>query len=317
MGEEVGGELVVVPHKAVAPVSGHAPERHSGVVGLQREAVEGVHQQVDARGLQRGLPGMRLQVVGVGEAIEVAHARGVAGLGQRGGPRQPSAAQVVVVVDGQTGLHDPAVAVFPAAVVTRVAVAERRERARRTAETVVQVQVSLQRKEALRVGAAAFLESLHVIVAHVAAHAPAGREVHIAAQSVEDRARELPVQPHVVGSCAENAVAAAVAVAHSEVEFRRRSGEGHEVDAGVGVDVDESELVGRGVAADIEHAHLPTAGVAQGYVDESYLRPVEQFGEVVGRQLHAPHEARADVGRRRHLHAAPHADGDVGQTGQL
>ena len=60
MSEEVGRELVVVPHKAVTPVPGYTFKRDFGEVGLHHKAVEAVYQQVDTRGLQCRRPWMRL-----------------------------------------------------------------------------------------------------------------------------------------------------------------------------------------------------------------------------------------------------------------
>ena len=65
MGEEVGGELVVIPHKAVLDVVLNGIERNLGKVFIKDKTVETLHEGIDAKCLYSRLPWMFLLIVGI------------------------------------------------------------------------------------------------------------------------------------------------------------------------------------------------------------------------------------------------------------
>ena len=151
-------------------------------------------------------------------------------------------------------------------------------------------------------------------IAQVAAHADPLAEGEILSDAVEEGSRELLVEAHVVGAETDDVIGAVVAEAHGGIGLGDVAAIEHHVNAGLGVHVHQSYLVGYGVFADVDDAHLHAPGMMVTDVDEAELRTAEGVGVVVHGCLHATHGTGADIGNTRKLHPALHAHGDIGDA---
>lgn len=84
------------------------------------------------------------------------------------------------------------------------------------------------------------LESLNVIIAYIAAYGKPGSEVEVLTDAIKQCSGEVFVEPHVVGSDAQNAVCAFVSEPDGSVKLGCVAYESEEVDARFGVYVHQA-----------------------------------------------------------------------------
>ena len=160
--EQVGGEDVVIPHKAVLEVLAPGVERGLGKVLIGDATVEEVHEGIDGCHLTQCPPRMFL-----------AQSRVHQGVGRRffltSVYNSRLAVFVMWITERETCLSEEAVTVFlRMRVITGVTVAHRCKHAHAARQLIVGIQTSLYGEEAVGTLVAVFLEDIDVVIADIA-----------------------------------------------------------------------------------------------------------------------------------------------------
>ena len=219
---------------------------------------------------------------------------------------------------GQTHFEQRAIPIgFVTVVVAGEAPAHRCEGAKLLAELIVGIDARLQRIEPFGLVVAILCKGLHMVVAHVAAHAPFVRQLLVLSQTIEQSSRELRVESHEVSAYTYYIIGTLVAKAGSHVDLRRRAGIEHVVNIGGGADVHQTYLTANGVVAEVDDTHLPALGTLAGDVEHTNLSSLQRVGIVDGSQLPTVHLARRHIQESRQLESPIHLLGDVVDGSQL
>ena len=201
MGEQIGGELIVVPHKALLEILVYGVHVDLGKLLVQDKAVEAMYQDIDACGLKGCYPWMLgCAVITVCSPYPIVKALYIRQLGRAAS----------MVSHRKTHLcYKPVLIMSVMGVIASVAIAHGAIETDVAVELIVGIQMCLKGIESFRlIGLVA--EGLYMVIADIATQRQTGRDVEILSQAVEHGARELRVKTHIMASHTYNIICGTV-----------------------------------------------------------------------------------------------------------
>ena len=137
-------------------------------------------------------------------------------------------------------------------IITCVAISHTGKGAYHWTQLVIDIQTCLKREQAFGPRVARIGKGLHMIIAEVAAETESWRELEILSYAVEQGSREFLVDAHEMRSYTYYIICAAIAEPQCYISLRGRAKIGKHIDARLGIDIDETYLMGNGVACVID-----------------------------------------------------------------